>query len=175
MLFNKIYDFKGVHAKKVSELNSEFDIDKHKIFEHVHEIYQLAPIVGFLYNQKAELDTTKDIKNVSIFYEQIVNYRHIFEFNYQLIMLLDKENEPDFERRVDKAFREYGTEKAKSDEVLYESYVRGGVDKIYEKIIENASSPDEYLENLYNFMEEIHERYEKSSESIMNLCQLARK
>jgi hypothetical protein len=174
MLFEKDYYFKGTHAKKVNELNIEFDSDKHKVFEFLHQIYQLAPIVGFLYQIKAEQNNDGNLDK-AILFSQISNYRDIFQFNYQLIMLLDEENEPDFERRVDKAFREYGTEKAKSDEALYESYVRGGVDKIYEKIIENASSPDEYLKNLYNFMEEIHERYEKSSESITNLCQLARK
>jgi hypothetical protein len=174
MLFNGQYWFNGTHAKKVIELSSEFDNDNHKIFATVHEIYQLAPIVGFLYKNKAEQNNNGNLDK-TIFPDEISRHRHIFEFNYQLIMLLDEENEPDFERRVDKAFREYGTEKAKADEELYESYVRGGVDKIYEKIIENANGASEYLQNLYNFMEEIHERYEQSSENITNLCQLARR
>ena len=49
-------------------------------------------------------------------------------------MLLDKNHEANLEARIDKAFRYYGSEKAKADEVLYEEYVRGGVDVLYEKL-----------------------------------------
>ncbi|MCD7800621.1 MAG: hypothetical protein LUG94_05355 [Ruminococcus sp.] len=37
-------------------------------------------------------------------------------FNYRLIILLDKENEPDSEKRIEKAFRGI---KNKNDELLY--------------------------------------------------------
>ncbi|MCC8068354.1 MAG: hypothetical protein LIO71_01110 [Ruminococcus sp.] len=38
------------------------------------------------------------------------------KFNYRLIILLDKENEPDSEKRIEKAFRGI---KNKNDELLY--------------------------------------------------------
>lgn len=55
-------------------------------------------------------------------------------FNFRLIMLLDKQYEPDEDKRIDKAFRHMGENPA--DEERFDSYVRGGVDVLYEKLIE---------------------------------------
>jgi len=89
-------------------------------------------------------------------------------------MLLDKKHEPDFDKRVDKAFRFYGKEQAIPDEERYESFVRGGVDILYEKLIEPSNTEEDYLNNLYDFMEEFEERYGQSSDEIIDLCRLAR-
>jgi hypothetical protein len=89
-------------------------------------------------------------------------------------MLLDKDNEDDFDQRVEKAFRNYGSEQAKTDEELYESYVRGGVDILHEKLIASANRPEDYLKNLYSFMEEFEERYGKSADEILNLVKFAK-
>ena len=52
----------------------------------------------------------------------------------------------------------------------------GGVDVLYEKLIETANSPDDYIKNLYDFLEEFDERYNQavSTEDIIDLCKLAR-
>ena len=93
-----------------------------------------------------------------------------------MIMILDKNHESDFNERLNKAFRYYGSEKAAPDEELYESYVRGGVEVLYEKLIANTTSEEDYLTNLYDFLEEFDERYNQSvsTDSIIDLCQLAR-
>lgn len=91
-------------------------------------------------------------------------------FNFRLIMLLDKEYEPDEDVRINKAFRHMGEDPA--DEARFDSYVRGGVDVLYEKLIEGVSSPDEYVMRLYDFVEEFQEKFneEMSSEDILKLC-----
>jgi hypothetical protein len=134
----------------------------------------MAPIIGFMYNRKADLD--KGAENTKIFPEQLMNERNNMLFTYRLIMLLDKEYEPDFDERVNKAFRHYGSEKAELDESLYEQYVRGGVDVLYEKLLATVSSEEDYLKNLYDFVEEFDERYNQtvSTDSILDLCRLAR-
>ena len=59
-----------------------------------------------------------------------------------------------------------------ADEARFDSYVRGGVDVLYEKLIEGVSSPDEYVMRLYDFVEEFQEKFneEMSSEDILKLC-----
>jgi hypothetical protein len=172
MLFQGQYWFYGTHADKVKKLTAEFD-GKHKLFSHNHEIYQLAPIVGFLYKKKA-VQNRDNNSDTSIFPDQISRYRDVFQFNYQLIMLLDVSHEVDFDVRVDKAFLFAGTNDAKTDEELYESYVRGGVDVLYEKLIEPSSSPDDYIKNLYEFMEDFESRYGQNADEIYDLCSIAR-
>ncbi|MCL2063951.1 MAG: hypothetical protein FWG98_06225 [Candidatus Cloacimonetes bacterium] len=168
MLFQSQYRFFGTHADKVVKLTAEFE-GQHKLFSFNHEVYQLAPIVGFLYNRKAEKNREGG-KDTSIFAEQMSNYKDVFHFNYQLIMLVDKNHEPDFDTRVDKAFRFYGTDKANIDEELYESYVLGGVDVLYEKLIENSKAPEDYINNLYAFLKDFETRYGQIADEIYKLC-----
>ena len=171
-LFNKDYSFRGTHAEKVNQLTAEFDISRNKLFNRNLDVYLLAAIVGFLYGRKSDLDATG--KTTNILFEAMSKETTTLWFIYRLIMLLDKKNEPSFDERVEKAFRHYGTDRAKPDEDLYESYVRGGVDILYEKLIATATQPDDYLRNLYDFIEEFEEKYGQSSDEILDLVQLAK-
>jgi hypothetical protein len=171
-LFNRDYSFRGSHAEKVIELTAAFDDKGNKLFIRNLDVYLIAPIVGFLYGRKSAIDST--VKTTNILFEAMSKETNTLWFNYRLIMLLDKENEADFNLRVEKAFRQYGSEEAKPDEELYESYVRGGVDILHEKLIANARLADDYLKNLYEFMEEFEEKYGQNSAEILDLVELAR-
>lgn len=156
-MFDKEYSFKGTHAEKVIALTQKFD-DDNKFFNRNLDVYLMAPIVGFLYQRKSELNTGKTTKIFPSDMSKVINE---LWFNYRLIILLDRENESDEEERINKAFRNYNSDKAKQDEELFEQYVRGGVDVLYEKLIGTATNTSEYLNNLYDFMEEINDRYNK--------------
>ena len=171
-MFDKEYSFRGTHAEKVIKLTAKFD-ETTSLFERNFDVYMMAPIVGFLYGRKADLDKSSD-ETTKIFPDILMREKDDLMFNYRLIMLLDRNNEPDLDKRIDKAFRLYGKEEAKPDEELYEQYVRGGVDVLYEKLIKNATTPEEYITNLYDFMEEFDDRYNVSAEGIADLCSLAR-
>jgi len=177
-MFDKEYSFRGIHAEKVARLTAEFDKSGNRLFKRNYDVYMLAPIVGFLYGKKSEIDKEGDktIKPTKIFPDMLMKNKDDLLFNYRLIMLLDKNNEPDFEERVNKAFRYYGTDRAIEDELLYEQYVRGGVEMIYEKIFNNAQGPSDYLKNLFLFIEEIENRYNSmvDKDSIKELCRLAK-
>lgn len=174
-MFDKEYTFKGSHADKVIKLTAKFD-DKNQIFKRNYDVYLMAPIVGFLYQRKAEPDNDGD-RNTKIFPEILINNKDDLAFNYRLIMLLDKKNAQDIEERVNKAFRLFNSDKAVDDEKLYDQYVLGGVEILYEKIIGTATSPEEYLSNLYDFMEEMDDRYNQSidTDRIAELCKLAKR
>jgi hypothetical protein len=173
MLFDDDYSFKGIHAEKVIELTASFDEKGNKLFTRNLDVYLIAPIVGFIYGKKSEIDISG--KTTNILYAAMSKEITTLWFNYRLIMLLDKNNEPDFDKRVEKAFRDYGSEQAKLDEELYESYVRGGVDILHEKLITTVSPHvEDYLKKLYLFMEEFEKRYGQNTEEILNLVQLAR-
>lgn len=173
-MFDKEYSFKGSHAEKVIKLTAPFSSESNSgLFQRNLDVYLVAPIVGFLYGRKAEMKTGIDrvINHTQLIYEKTN-----LIFNYRLIMLLDEKYEPNVDERLNKAFRYFGSDKAADDEALYEAYVRGGVDVLYEKLIETANSPDDYIKNLYDFLEEFDERYNQavSTEDIIDLCKLAR-
>jgi hypothetical protein len=171
MIFSGDYQFKGSHAEKVNRLTAAFS-GTNSLFNRNLDVYILAPIVGFLYNRTSPIDISG--KPANVLYDAMSKELNTLWFNYRLIILLDKNHEPDFDKRVDKAFRYYGKEIAVSDEERYEEFVRGGVEVLYEKLIELSNTEEDYLKNLYDFMEEFEERYGQNSEEIVDLCRLAR-
>ena len=55
-MFDKEYSFKGTHAEKVNKLTAKFD-GKNQLFKRNLDVYMMAPIVGFLYQRKADVNT----------------------------------------------------------------------------------------------------------------------
>lgn len=173
-MFDKEYSFRGKHSEMVSKLTSSFNRDNAKLFDRVLDAYIMAPLIGFLYSRKGELDKSEGDKK--IFLSQLVKGQTALWFNYRLIVLLDQNHEPDMQKRIDKAFRIYNSERAADDEALFEEYVLGGIEVLYEKLIVPAKKEDDYFENLIYFIEEINERYNQKidSDSIYDLVELAR-
>lgn len=175
-MFDKQYRFRGRHAVRVDKLTGVFDTNsKAKLFERNVDVYANAPLIGFLYGQTADIDDEKNPETNQVYNQNVMGDRVIYSqeeltFNFRIIMLLDKEYEPDEEKRIDKAFRHMGEDP--DDEARFDSYVRGGVDVLYEKLIEGASSPDDYVSRLYDFVEEFQERFNEdiASDEILKLC-----
>lgn len=168
-MFNKEYSFKGVHADKVKSLTMEFDNNKNKLFMRNVDVYMLAPIVGFLYQRRSDIDNNSD-SNTKVFLGQLMDNNDQLTFNFKLIMLLDKKYEPDSEKRIEKAFK---GDISAADELRYEQYVRGGVDVLYEKLMENVNSANDYVIRLYDFLEEFDNRYNQTIDidTMLSLCQ----
>lgn len=168
-MFNKEYSFKGVHADKVKSLTMEFDNNKNKLFMRNVDVYMLAPIVGFLYQRRSDIDNNSDT-NTKVFLGQLMDNNDQLTFNFKLIMLLDKKYEPDAEKRIEKAFK---GDISVDDELRYEQYVRGGVDVLYEKLMENVNSANDYVIRLYDFLEEFDNRYNQTVDidTMLSLCQ----
>ena len=70
---------------------------------------------------------------------------------------------------MDKAFRHFGQDE---DLALFDQYVLGGVDVLYEKLIEGGGEPSAYVNRLYDFLEEFNDRFnsEVSRTEILALC-----
>ncbi|MGE5661627.1 MAG: hypothetical protein ACM3X1_05210 [Ignavibacteriales bacterium] len=173
-MFEKQYRFYGSHAEKVSALTAIFDEDsKAKLFDRNLDVYINAPLIGFLYNKQSQRDRSDSANNIApqnIFPEQMMNASDKLKYIFRLILILDTKYEPNEENRLDKAFRKFGTDE--KDIALFDSYVLGGVDILYEKLIEGANNPTEYVDRMYDFVEEFHDRFNDgiTSDEILALC-----
>lgn len=163
-MFDKQYRFYGKHAQQVDALTNVFDSSqqKTKMFNRNIDVLVNAPIVGFLYGRKAPQDNSKNPDTNQVYTESVMDERIIKSsedlwLRYRLIMLLDKQAEPDPQKRIDLAFRETGD--APSGEARFNEYVRGGVEILYEKLIGDALTADDYAVNLSEFIEEFDERF----------------
>lgn len=172
------FQFKGKHAEYVSRLTSEFDKNKFKVFNRNIDVLIFSSIVGFLYNRRAEIDNNNEIRPVKINFQQLTREQNILEYNYQLIMLLYNKESIENEERLNRAFRYVDDrEKRKVGDEVYLSFVLGGVEVLYEKILENTSNPEEIINNMYCFIKELNERYNQDIDEdiLRNLCNNAKR
>ena len=158
-MFDQIYTFKGKHADMVIQLTNPIGPKlSGKIFETNYDLYAVAPLIGYLYNRKAPIDKSTDT-NTKIFRDKMMDESENLKYNYRLLMLLCNKNK-DPEERTRIAFKlDNNDEERKEFDDLYDDYVRGGVEVIYEHIFEDADDVDGYLMNLYEFIDDINNRY----------------
>lgn len=163
-MFDKQYRFYGKHALQVDALTNIFDDmqSKTKMFNRNIDVLVNAPIVGFLYGRRAAQDNLKNPDTNQVYTENVMDERIIKSsedlwLRYRLIMLLDKEAEPDPQKRIDLAFRETGDNP--TGEARFNEYIRGGVEVLYEKLIKDAMSAEDYAVKLSDFIEEFNERF----------------
>lgn len=158
-MFDSEYVFKGKHAEMVIKLTSSLD-DRigRGFFRYNYEVYRLAPIVGFLYKRKAPLD--KGDATTKIFRDKMMDAADNSKYNYRLIMLLENKENIGIDEREKIAFKlDSNNEERAPYDALFDEYVRGGVEVLYEHLFNNAKTYDDYLMNLYNFLTDYNNRY----------------
>jgi len=165
MIFEDDYFFIGKHAEYLEKLRDVI------FYKHVN-VYILAPIIGLIENETADLDRLNKLEK-KMHSGDYKKYIPQLEYSYKLVMLLNDKNGADENQKIDKAFKLMKPEEVVSDEELFESYVRGGIEILYKKLIEKS---DDHLKNLLEFMEEIEDSRdpEVSVEAIKELCELAK-
>lgn len=174
-MFENDYVFKGKHANMVTRLTSEIDSEtKFKLFDRNVDVLIIAPIVGFLYGRTARRDESVQTDNVKkINYQQMSNESDNLKFNYQLIMLLHDKDKIAIEQRLNRAFR-YTKDSPEIEECykIYEQYILGGIEVLDEKLLVDATNVDDYINNIYNFINDYNDRYNKtiSDEELLKLC-----
>ena len=177
-MFERDYNFKGKHATIVTQLTTELDSEmKFKLFDRNIDVFILAPIIGFLYGRRASVDSggasSDNVKKIN--FDQMNRESYTLNYNYRLLMLLHDKEKIDIEERLNRAFRYFGDdEKRKECEMLFESYILGGIEVLKEKIIDNATSIDDYVMNIFTFMKEFNDKSNNSEsltdEQILDLC-----
>lgn len=164
---------KGKHADYMKRLASKFGGEvKCGMFQTNVDVYLTAAVVGITYNRKAvEEKGTESIEITRIHEQQISKNMADFTMNYQLLRLLEyKDMERDV--RIEKVFLQEDDETCKEVEKRLHEYVLGGIEVLYEKLMKDARTTDDYVRNLFAFVTEFQERYQSklNMEEIQQLC-----
>lgn len=164
MMFNKEYTFYGSHAEKVKTLVSKFsEYSGSTLFQRNVDVLLFAPIVGLLFGKTSSLDKSTNT-TTKIFTDQMIREDLGIKFNFQLVSILDKKTSGDNSKKIDLAFRSFGNEDDDEKFSQFNEYILGGIDILYEKLIEPEKNNQDYIENLYDFLEEINDRYNEDIE-----------
>lgn len=174
-MFKRDYTFYGKHARYVTELTSVLKgLDKTCIFERNLDVFMYSSIIGIIYGRQGVIDKSPEsnekVEIRKIAGAQMITILTELEYIYELIMLNHGKDKDDIETRVDRAFRYTKNEELKNEgEKIFNSYVLGGVEVLYEKIFKEDTDTDDILVNLYDFVEEFNSKYmDKKEDSEIN-------
>ena len=163
-MFENDYTINGKHAtylKFLAAKNSGAkDADEAaptaaRIFERYIDVYMNAAIWGLLYERTAPKDSGSDDR-ARIYADAYATERENCVFIYRMVMLLDKTTTLEPNVRVDRAFR-YDVQEDKKEEFaknmeLFHSYVRGGIEEMYEQFTEGCSTREDYLNKAFEVL-----------------------
>ncbi|WP_129688295.1 hypothetical protein [Gottfriedia acidiceleris] len=170
-MFENDVTINGKHATY-----TKFLVNEAAVFKRFIDVYMNGAILGFLYGRKSEKDNGSTDR-ARIYADAFANERLRCDFIYRLIMLLDETPGKTVEDRINRAFRD--DSKGKENEAhqmnikLFNSYVLGGIEVLYEKFTEDCTTKEDYITRVYevveNFNEEIQGvKHDKINEVIEN-------
>lgn len=142
---------------------TKFLVTEEEIFKRYIDVYMNAAIMGFLYGRMSEKDSESNDK-ARIFADVLAKERNRCDFIYRLIMLLDETTKLTIEERIDRAFRD----DAKGDKSdthianmrLFNKYVLGGIEVLYEKFTEDCTTKEDYIDKIYEVTKGFYEETE---------------
>ena len=148
-LFDNEIEFNGKYATMVRALKEEIGL-----FGTLREAYVIAAIIGFLNDRNMTEDKQEKVQPASIFPTELVKRKKDLRFIYRLIMMLKEEEKFTLDDYKDRAFREdpeENLENMKQNMRVFNSYVCGGIEYLYE-LFENCNRNEDTVDVLYEFL-----------------------
>ncbi|RJQ25131.1 hypothetical protein C4565_08900 [Candidatus Parcubacteria bacterium] len=165
-MFEHDYNIVGKHATYLKYMaKDKTNLSKPYIFDRYIDVFMNAAIVGFLYG-RSEIKDNSSQDRARIYADAFATEKRQCDFIYRLIMLLDESDDDTQNERLDRAFRhdtQLDSEEAKSrhnnNMNLFNSYVLGGIEVLYEQFILGAANREDYINRIFDitsiFKEEI--------------------
>ncbi len=142
-------------SKKTTELNKEFV--GAEVFRRYIDVYIAGAILGILKKRKADIDNAPNGDSAMIFAAAVINEQSNLKFLYRMILLLDDTSLSN-DDRVDLAFRnDTDSEKLKAGMEVFNSYARGGIEWLYEKFTDGATTKEDYLQKIAEIVRDFDE------------------
>ena len=166
-MFDKPYLLKGKHATYARFLSATTErLDKEAkaagIFNTTVEMYVVASLIGAVYNNKVAVDTAST-DSYSIFGDAIIGKQSDLDFVYRLILLADDSENLTDDEKIQSAFKDdENEEKTAKNLDLFHQYMRGGIEWLYENITEDATTKEDYLQNINGIVKLYKEDFNES-------------
>ncbi|MDD4508180.1 MAG: hypothetical protein PHN26_04505 [Eubacteriaceae bacterium] len=151
----------GQHAKYMKELTAPLSADiKKGFFNRNVDVFLCAPIIGFLFNRRVTNQTKNREINTKVFADTVIKEQDRLLHNYRLLALLYDKKNTCLEERQARAFRyDNNPEKRKYFDEIFESYVYGGIEVLYENLLSEGTTLNDRINNLYSFINAFNGRY----------------
>lgn len=157
-MFDHDVSIVGKHATYI-----KFLVNDAKIFKRYIDVYMNGAIFGFLYGRISERDTQSSDR-ANILAGAFITERERCDFIYRLIMLLDETSNKTMEQRVDRAFRDDAKGDDSENQILnmklFNSYILGGIEVMYEKFTADCTTKEDYINRIYEIVTSFKEEIE---------------
>lgn len=159
-MFNKEYVITGKHAEYLMGLSKDKSIMEkvdtgNNVFKMSYQVILLSALVGVMNNKKADKDTNKEIDSRRVSRETVMGNQDDFKYVFQMVMLANPEIE-DSKIKVDLAFKSESDEKLETEAMeIFDAYVRGGLEILYDKFFKNLGSKSNKFEAMKDFIKEM--------------------
>lgn len=160
-MFENDYNIVGIHATHLKYL-----VNEAKVFPRYIDVYLLAAIFGFLHGRKEEKDNSSQDR-ARIYADAFSNERLNCDFVFRLVMLLDGEKDLSSLARIDRAFRDDAMKesdesitKKNSNMAIFNSYVLGGIEELFEKLTSTSTSREDYIDSIFDLSTKFKEEME---------------
>lgn len=154
MMFTSDIVIKGKYATYLRYLSQKTEKNDHKekvagVFERHIDVYMAAAMIGVTYGLKAEEDNSSS-DTTKLFADVVNREQDNLITIFRIAMLVDNSSHLTADEKIERAFKEPDTlENMK----LFQSYVRGGLEWLYDQFTTGATTKDEYLAKIYEIVD----------------------
>lgn len=156
----------GKHATYIKFLASKsIQLNKNTlcagIFKRYIDVYIAGVTIGLVKKLKSSTNNSVE-DSANILASAVITEQSRLKILYRIMQLIDNTSLTSDEK-IDLAFRyDADEEYVKRGMELFNSYARGGIEWIYDEITKNATTNDDYLENLANLVKDFSQDYEEA-------------
>lgn len=152
-MFNSDIFVRGKHATYLKYLSKTTEKNDRKekvagVFERAIDVYMTAPVIGLVFGKRVEEDKTST-DSVKLFADVVIREQTNLESILRTVILVDNSYGLTPDEKIEKAFRAPET---LENMQLFNSYLRGGIEWLYEQFTEGATTKDEYLAKIYEIV-----------------------
>lgn len=132
----------GKYADYADALWKQNDI-KNSYFKRLIDLYTVAAAIGIRIKRRAAEDSSSDNKR-TIQMDQLMSNLSTLQPLMRIMLIVDDSRSLTLEEKLDSAFRLPETEESyKNNMNLFNSYMRGGLEYLYENLIVRTISPED--------------------------------
>lgn len=164
------------YAKKLHALSNKYDLfdaeksEQISLFQRNLDVFLIAPIIGLRkekYVEEKNIDEKKEFK-ATINYSQLIKEEKRINYTASLILLYSKEIDLSYEERANMVFKRLDNETKEVMRNLYMGYLKGGIDILYENLVETTYNIVDIYFKLYDLIADFEMNLESRKNNIYN-------
>lgn len=162
------------YAKKLHALSNKYDLfdseesGQISLFQRNLDVFLIAPIIGLRKERYVEESNTEEKKEfkATINYSQLIKEEKRINYTASLLLLYGKEINLSYEERANMVFKRLDKQAKEIMRSLYMGYLKGGIDILYESLVESTDDIVERYFKLYDLIADFEMNCESRSDNI---------